>query len=123
MARRRVMEAVESHAVEIDGDSWMIRAGERLVAGHPAVTKNPRFFAEARPDDELSRGLGPEKREPERQSKSRPQVRAKGYLRAPGVVLGGGYVGEGVTVVHQGDILPADHPMIKVMPQNFEPVE
>jgi hypothetical protein len=54
LMRRKVMEATESHACDIDGESWVIRAGERLIADHPAVKTNPGFFAEAGPGREVT---------------------------------------------------------------------
>jgi hypothetical protein len=122
MARRRVMEAVESHAVDVDGDSWMIRAGERFLADHP-VARNPQFFAEASPDSEVTPGLGPEETESKPEPKSEPRVRAKGYLRLPGIALPSGHLGRGVTVIHEGETLPRSHPAVKARPENFEPVE
>jgi hypothetical protein len=122
MARRKVMEATESHCVVLGGDTWPIRAGGRVMS-HPAVAQNPRFFAEAAPDSHVTQGLAPEEAKPEPQTKSERRMRAKGYMRLPGIALPGGLLGAGATVLHEGDIVPASHPAVRSRPQNFERVK
>jgi hypothetical protein len=123
MARKpRVMEAIEPHVcVDAKGDVWTIRAGERLMSRHPAVLQNPQYFAES------SRGdVNPRFRldEPELQSGPaipEPRVRAKRYMRLRGIALPGGLVAAGMTLIHEGDLVPQSHPAVKAQPENFEP--
>jgi len=119
LMRRKVMEATESHACDIDGESWVIRAGERLIADHPAVKTNPGFFAEAGPGREVT-DLAPERME-SKPPRSEPRVRAKRSLRFRGAQHGA-FWGEGETVIQEGDTLPRSHPFVREQPQAFGPI-
>jgi hypothetical protein len=66
--------------------------------------------------------LLPDEPEPQPPSQPQPQVRAKCYMRLPGIALPGGFVAAGVTLIHEGDLVPSSHPAVKARPENFEPV-
>jgi len=119
----KVMEALEPHVcVDANGEVWTIRVGGRLMSTHPAVLQNPQYFAESSRGDVNPR-FSPD--EPELQSGPaipEPLVRAKGYMRLRGIALPGGLVAAGMTLIHEGDLVPRSHPAVKARPENFEPV-
>jgi hypothetical protein len=43
-------------------------------------------------------------------------------MRLPGIAVPGGLVAAGVTLIHEGDLVPRSHPAVKARPENFEPV-
>jgi hypothetical protein len=124
MARKpRVMEAIEPHVcVDAKGDVWTIRAGERLMSRHPAVLQNPQYFAESSREDVTQPRLLPDEPEPQPPSQPEPRVRAKCYMRLRGIALPGGLAAAGMTLIHEGDLVPRSHPAVKAQPENFEPV-
>jgi hypothetical protein len=67
-------------------------------------------------------GLLPGEPKPQPPSQPEPRVRAKCYMRLPGIALPGGLVAAGVTLIYEGDLVPRSHPAVKARPENFEPL-
>jgi hypothetical protein len=114
MTRRKVVEATESHAVEIDGEAWLIRKGERVASNHPAVRANPQLFTES--GGATLSNVKPEKPEP-KPSPPQPEsmMRAKREM-----VFRASALRDGTMFIREGDILPRSHPAVKDRPKDFE---
>ena len=120
MTRRKVLEATESHAVEIDGEGWLIRKGERVASNHPAVKQNPQLFTESggatlsavKPQKPEPKAPPPPKPEPE------PMMRAKREM-----VISDGALRDGTMLIRKGDVLPRSHTAVKDRPKDFERVK
>jgi hypothetical protein len=126
MARKqepKVMEAIEPHCVDLNGNSWTVSFGERLLSDHPAVVQNPQYFVESSHGGVTRPRLVPEEpKPPPRLSNPEPRVRAKCHMKFRGIALPGGLLGAGMTYIDAGDLVPRSHPAVNARPENFEPV-